>query len=74
MFKQSQLSRAISRENYEEAAKLKVAIAAATTTDIVSRVMSHLNVGEVFYVTYEKILLLSAAPFFMLVMSNCRKP
>ncbi|KAK1359173.1 Protein EXECUTER 1, chloroplastic [Heracleum sosnowskyi] len=39
----SQLSRAISRENYEEAAKLKVAIAAATTTDTVSKVISHLN-------------------------------
>lgn len=39
----SQLSRAISRENYEDAAKLKVAIAAATTTDAVSIVMSHLN-------------------------------
>lgn len=63
MFEQSHLSRAISRENYEEAAKLKVAIAAATTTDTVSIVMSHLNVGEVIFITYEKILLLSDINF-----------
>lgn len=39
----SQLTRAVNRENYEDAAILKVAIAAATTNDTVGRVMSHLN-------------------------------
>ncbi|XP_049404116.1 protein EXECUTER 1, chloroplastic [Solanum stenotomum] len=39
----SQLAHAISREDYEDAARLKVAIAAAATKDIVGRVMSHVN-------------------------------
>lgn len=39
----SQLAHAISREDYEDAAKLKVGIAAAATKDIVGRVMSRLN-------------------------------
>lgn len=47
MFQQLQLARAVNRENYEDAARLKVAIAAATTNDTVGRVMSHLNVREV---------------------------
>lgn len=41
---QSQLSRAIKREDYEDAARLKVAIAAAATNDAVGRVMSRFNV------------------------------
>lgn len=40
---QSQLAHAISREDYEDAARLKVAIAAAATKDVVGRVMSHVN-------------------------------
>lgn len=44
LFHQSQLAHAISREDYEDAARLKVAIAAAATKDIVGRVMSHVNV------------------------------
>ncbi|KAM3377470.1 protein EXECUTER 1, chloroplastic [Capsicum galapagoense] len=39
----SQLAHAISREDYEDAARLKVAIAAGATKDIVGRVMSHVN-------------------------------
>uniref|UniRef100_A0A1J3K0Y8 Protein EXECUTER 1, chloroplastic n=1 Tax=Noccaea caerulescens TaxID=107243 RepID=A0A1J3K0Y8_NOCCA len=39
----SQLSRAIKREDYEDAARLKVAIAAAATNDAVGRVMSRFN-------------------------------
>ncbi|KAK3016272.1 hypothetical protein RJ639_006103 [Escallonia herrerae] len=39
----SQLDRAIDREDYQDAARLKVAIAAAATNDTVGRVMSHLN-------------------------------
>ncbi|KAM7470600.1 hypothetical protein LguiA_008783 [Lonicera macranthoides] len=39
----SQLIRAINREDYEDAARLKVAIAAAATNDTVGRVMSYLN-------------------------------
>lgn len=39
----SQLARAIDREDYGDAARLKVAIAAAATNDTVGRVMSHLK-------------------------------
>ncbi|KAK4340067.1 hypothetical protein RND71_041529 [Anisodus tanguticus] len=39
----SQLACAVSREDYEDAARLKVAIAAAASKDIVGRVMSHVN-------------------------------
>ncbi|CAN4111974.1 unnamed protein product [Withania somnifera] len=39
----SQLAHAIRREDYEDAARLKVAIAAAATNDIVGRVMSHVH-------------------------------
>ncbi|KAG8368597.1 hypothetical protein BUALT_Bualt15G0062000 [Buddleja alternifolia] len=41
--KQSQLTNAIKREDYEDAARIKVAIAAAATSDIVGRVISHLE-------------------------------
>ena len=41
---QSQLGRAVFTEDYEDAARLKVAIAAAATNDTVGRVMAHLNV------------------------------
>lgn len=41
---QSQLGHAVFIEDYEDAARLKVAIAAAATNDTVGRVMSHLNV------------------------------
>lgn len=41
---QSQLTNAIEREDYEEAARIKVAIAAAARSDTVGRVMSHLKV------------------------------
>ncbi|KAF7843027.1 protein EXECUTER 1, chloroplastic [Senna tora] len=39
----SQLGRAVYLEDYEDAARLKVAIAAAATNDSVGRVVSHLN-------------------------------
>ncbi|XP_073122219.1 protein EXECUTER 1, chloroplastic [Henckelia pumila] len=39
----SQLANAIKREDYEDAARLKVAIAAAATNDTVGRVISHLK-------------------------------
>lgn len=39
----SQLASAINREDYEDAARLKVAIAAATTNDTIAKAMSHLN-------------------------------
>ncbi|XP_011087954.1 protein EXECUTER 1, chloroplastic [Sesamum indicum] len=39
----SQLASAIEREDYEEAARIKVAIAAAATNDTVGKVMSHLK-------------------------------
>jgi hypothetical protein len=39
----SQLSHAVSLEDYEDASSLKVAIAAAATNDTVGRVLSHLN-------------------------------
>nr|XP_043627528.1 protein EXECUTER 1, chloroplastic-like [Erigeron canadensis] len=39
----SQLSRAVVKEDYEDAARIKVAIAAASTNDIVGRVMSQLK-------------------------------
>ncbi|XAR53020.1 hypothetical protein NMG60_11021402 [Bertholletia excelsa] len=39
----AQLANAINREDYEDASRLKVAIAAASTNDTVGRVMSHLN-------------------------------
>lgn len=39
----SQLSHAINREDYEDAARLKVAIAAAATSDTVGEVISRLN-------------------------------
>ncbi|KAJ8749073.1 hypothetical protein K2173_013680 [Erythroxylum novogranatense] len=40
---QSQLGHAVRREDYKDAARLKVAIAAAATNDTVGRVMSHLK-------------------------------
>ena len=43
---QSQLNRAVVREDYEDAARIKVAIAAAATNDTVGRVMAQLNVRE----------------------------
>ncbi|KAK8476489.1 hypothetical protein V6N11_021019 [Hibiscus sabdariffa] len=39
----SQLNEAVRREDYEDAARLKVAIAAASRNDTVGRVISHLN-------------------------------
>ncbi|CDO97385.1 unnamed protein product [Coffea canephora] len=39
----SQLASAINREDYEDAARLKVAIAAAATSDTIAKAMSHLN-------------------------------
>lgn len=39
----SQLNEAVRKEDYEDAARLKVAIAAAATNDTVGRVISHLN-------------------------------
>ncbi|KAI3752934.1 hypothetical protein L2E82_24976 [Cichorium intybus] len=39
----SHLNRAIAKEDYEDAARIKVAIAAAATNDTVGRVMSHLR-------------------------------
>ncbi|XP_022725813.1 protein EXECUTER 1, chloroplastic isoform X2 [Durio zibethinus] len=39
----TQLNEAVHREDYEDAARLKVAIAAAATNDTVGRVISHLN-------------------------------
>ncbi|KAM1264344.1 hypothetical protein ACFX2J_034165 [Malus domestica] len=39
----SQLGRAVYAEDFEDAARLKVAIAAAATNDVVGRVISHLN-------------------------------
>ncbi|XP_059653233.1 protein EXECUTER 1, chloroplastic [Cornus florida] len=38
-----QLASAVNREDYNDAARIKVAIAAAATNDTVGRVMSHLN-------------------------------
>lgn len=43
---QNQLHLAVVKEDYEEAARIKVAIAAAATNDTVGRVMSQLNVRE----------------------------
>lgn len=44
VFEQSQLVRAVNVEDFEDAARLKVAIAAASTNDVVGRVISRLNV------------------------------
>lgn len=41
---QSQLASAIESEDYEDAARIKVAIAAAATSDTVGRAMSYLKV------------------------------
>lgn len=46
MSRQNQLHLAVVKEDYEEAARIKVAIAAAATNDTVGRVMSQLNVRE----------------------------
>ena len=46
---QSQLAHAANREDFIDASRLKVAIAAAAINDTVGRMMSHLNVGELFY-------------------------
>lgn len=51
---QSQLIRAINREDFEDAARLKVAIAAAATNDTVGRVMSYLNVGAMIYCYFKE--------------------
>lgn len=53
---QSQLAHAVSLEDFDDASSLKVAIAAAATNDTVGRVMSHLNVGELFYHSYQRAL------------------
>lgn len=42
------MTEAVSREDYDDAARVKVAIAAAATNDTVGRVMSHLNVLDSF--------------------------
>ncbi|KAL6517601.1 protein of unknown function (DUF3506) [Orobanche minor] len=42
----SQLASAVEREDYEYAARIKVAIAAAATNDTVGRVMSRLKVDN----------------------------
>lgn len=41
---QSQLARSVNKEDYDDAARLKVAIAAAATNDTVGQVMSYLSV------------------------------
>lgn len=43
---QSRLSHAVYAEDYKDAAKLKVAIAALATNDTVGRAMSHLHVRK----------------------------
>jgi hypothetical protein len=43
---QLRLGNAVNREDYEDAARLEVAIAAVATNDIVGRVMSLLNVSN----------------------------
>lgn len=43
-FQQTQLVQAVNKEDYEEAARLKVAIAAAATNDTVGQVISYLDV------------------------------
>lgn len=55
LFQQSQLSHAINREDYEDAARLKVAIAAAATSDTVGGVISRLNVGNLLTILIKKI-------------------
>lgn len=45
LFKQSQYTCAVDKEDYENAVRLQVAITAATQNDAVARVMSNLNVG-----------------------------
>lgn len=44
MYQQSQLGHAVKKEDFKDAATLKVAIAAAARNDTVGRVMSLLNV------------------------------
>lgn len=46
LYQQSQLGNAVFKEEYDDAARLKVAIAAAATNDAVGRVMSNLNVRK----------------------------
>lgn len=46
LYQQSQLGNAVYIEEYGDAARLKVAIAAAATNDAVGRVMSNLNVRK----------------------------
>lgn len=61
MFQQSQLGHAVQKEHFEDAARLKVAIAAAASNDTVGIVMSKLNVG---HFTLHFLLLM---PFFWLI-------
>lgn len=63
MCEQSQLGRAVFTEDYEDAARLKVAIAAAATNDTVGRVMAYLNVWKT---SLESIFWLVFLPFNLL--------
>lgn len=51
LYEQSQLDDAIGREEFENASRLKVAIAASVTDDTVGRVISHLNVRVKFFLS-----------------------
>lgn len=46
VYKQSQLETAVAGEEYTDAAKLKVAIAAVSSSDTVGKVMALLEVGR----------------------------
>lgn len=52
VYEQSQLGRAVYIEDFEDAARLKVAIAAAATNDVVGRVIFHLNVRVCLFLLF----------------------
>lgn len=50
---QFQLGRAVNVEDYEEAGRIKVAIAATATSDAVGHAIRQLNVGELTFILPE---------------------
>lgn len=69
---QSRLSHAVYAEDYQDAARLKVAIAALATNDTVGRAMSYLHVRKFLTLLYNIIPIfenLNVDPFFYLFVA-----